>query len=85
MDYEILEAHLVYTETGKLKEVAVLWNDHGNVRATYSTLNPRPGYQNLTSNDAISPHLLQKVAAGGSYVDEERRKKYFPGKRNWSR
>ena len=84
MNYTILETHLVF-ENDKLKEVAVLWDDHGSVRATYSTLNPRAGYENLTSNDTITPRLFQRVAAGGSYVDDARRKKYFPGKRNWSR
>jgi hypothetical protein len=84
MNYKILEVHLKY-ENEKLVEVAVLWDDHGYVRATYSTLNPRAGYENLYTNDIISPELLQRVAAGGSYVDETRRKKYFPGKRKWSR
>lgn len=84
MSYKILETHCVF-ENDKLKEVAVLWDDNGSVRATYSTLNPRAGYEILTAKDAISPQLLQRVAGGGSYVDEDRRKKYFPGKRDWSR
>ena len=84
MEYKIIEAHLMF-ENKKLKEVAVLWDDHGMVRATYSTLDPRAGYANITAKDDITPGLLQKVAAGGSYVDEKRKKKYFPGKRNWSR
>ena len=83
MDYKILETHCVF-ENEKLKEVAVLWDDHGCVRATYSTLNPRAGYEKLTSNDSITPQLFQRVARGGSYVDEDRRKRYFPSKRNWS-
>lgn len=84
MSYKILETHCVY-DNNQLKEVAVLWDDNGNVRATYSTLDPRAGYENLASNAVVNPQLFQKVAAGGSYVDEKRRKKYFPGKRNWSR
>jgi hypothetical protein len=84
MTYKILETHCVF-ENEKLKEVAVLWDDNGFVRATYSTLDPRAGYANLTVTDNITPQLLQRVAAGGSYVDETRRKKYFPGKRKWSR
>lgn len=84
MDYKIVEIHCIY-ENGKLKEVAVLWDDNGFMRATYSTLNPRSGYASLTENDAITPQLIQRVAAGGSYVDEERREKYFPGERSWSR
>ncbi|WP_372648238.1 hypothetical protein [Draconibacterium sp.] len=84
MTYKILESHCVF-ENEKLKEVAVLWDDNGFVRATYSTLDPRAGYANLSETDGITPKLLQRVAGGGSYVDEARRKKYFPGKRNWSR
>jgi len=84
MNYTILETHLVF-EDNKLKEVAVLWDDHGSVRATYSTLNLRAGYQSISSTDDISQNLFQRVAAGGCYIDESRRKKYFPGKRNWSR
>jgi hypothetical protein len=84
MSYKILETHCVY-DNNQLKEVAVLWDDNGNVRATYSTLDPRSGYENLGSNAVVNPQLFQRVAAGGSYVDDKRRKKYFPGKRNWSR
>lgn len=83
MSYKILETHCVF-ENDKLNEVAVLWDDNGAVRATYSTLNPRAGYENLTVNDTMTPQLFQRVAGGGSYVDEKRRKKYFPGKRRWS-
>lgn len=84
MAYKILEAHFVY-EKGKLHEVAVLWDDNGFIRATYSNLKPSAGYETLTTNDEISPALLQRVAGGGSYVDEVRREKYFPNKKNWSR
>jgi hypothetical protein len=84
MSYDILECHCVF-ENDKLKEVAVLWSDNGSVRATYSNLNPKSGYETLTSKSSITPQLLQRVAGGGSYVDEERRKKYFSGNRNWSR
>ena len=84
MKYKILETHCIFDQ-GLLKEVAVLWDDHGYVRATYSNLNPKSGYENLSSNDVLSPQLFQKVASGGSYVDEERRDKYFPGERKWSK
>jgi hypothetical protein len=84
MNYEILESHLIF-ENDKLIEVAVLWKDNSFVRATYSTLNPRSGYQNLTTKDSISPELFQKVAGGGSYLDQERKNKYFPGDRKWSK
>jgi len=84
MPYKILETHCIF-ENDKLTEVAVLWDDNGAVRATYSNLNPKAGYETLTSNDVITPQLFQRVARGGSYVDEDRRKRYFPGKRKWSR
>jgi hypothetical protein len=84
MSYTILEAHIIYKDD-KLYEVAVLWDDNGWVRATYSNLNPKAGYESLTSNDVISPKLFQRVAAGGSYLDDERKAKYFPGDRKWSK
>lgn len=84
MSYTIQEAHLTF-DNEKLSEVAVLWEDGGSVRATYSTLNPKAGYSTITSKDEITPHLLQRVAGGGSYLDEAQKKKFFPGKRNWSR
>lgn len=84
MNYTILESHFIF-EKDKLKEVAVLWDDNGFVRATYSTLSPKAGYVSLTVNDTITPELLQRVAGGGCHVDEERREKYFPGERPWSR
>jgi hypothetical protein len=84
MNYEILETHIVF-ENKKLTEIAVLWNDNGFVRATYSNLNPKAGCPSINSSDSIGPSLFQRVAGGGTYVDEARRKKYFPGKRKWSR
>ena len=84
MSYKILEAHVVF-ENDQLKEVAVLWDDKGAVRATYSNSTPKMGYDFLLPRDEVSPKLLQRVAGQGSYVDEQRKKKYFPGKRNWSR
>lgn len=84
MDYVILETHCVY-ERGKLSEVLVLWDDNGFIRATYSNLNPKAGYENLTSKSMLSPQLFQRVAAGGCYLDDERKRKYFPNRKNWSR
>ena len=84
MNYTILQVHLTFKE-GKLSEVAVLWEDDKYVRATYSTLNPKSGYQPLTDKDEISPQLFQKVAGGGSYLDEQQKKQFFPGIKNWSR
>lgn len=84
MNYQILEAHVVF-ENNKLKEVAVLWADKEFVRATSITSEPSAGYETLGSGSEVSPKLLQRVAGRGSYLDDKRKKKYFPGKRNWSR
>jgi len=84
MNYQIIETHIIYEENGKLKEVAVLWADGEYVRATYITNQPISGYSFIMPNDRLSDELLQKAAAGGRYVDEKRKKKYFGGRRNWS-
>lgn len=84
MDYTILEAHIVY-QNDKLYEVIVLWADGSFIRGTYSNLNPKAGYESLTSKSVLSPDLFQRVAAGGSYLDDDRKKKYFPNRKNWSR
>jgi len=84
MKYRILESHITFLEE-KLTEVAVLWKDGSSVRATYCSLHFKAGHQNLTLNDTLSPELLQKVAGGGSYLNDEQKKKCFPGKRNWSK
>lgn len=84
MEYTILETHLTF-KNNILIEVAVLWSDDGSVRGTYSTLNPKSGYATLSSNDVINPQLFQKVAGGGSYLDDAQKNKYFPGERKWSK
>ncbi len=84
MNYQILEAHCVF-ENDKLKEVAVLWDDKGSVRGTFLTNEYSLGYDVLGSGSEISPQLLKRAAGRGRYLDDKRKKKYFPGKRNWSR
>lgn len=84
MPNKILETHCVF-ENEKLEEVAVLWDDNGSVRATYSTSNNASGFDSLKPHDTVSPELFKRIARTGMYIDEARRKKYFPGKRNWSR
>lgn len=84
MSYKILETHLTFNDE-KLTEVAVLWDDNGFVRATYSTSQQTAGYAHITPNSSISMELFQEIAGYGIYVDEVRRKKYFPGKRKWSK
>lgn len=81
MTYTILETHLTF-ENNKLTQVAVLWENYGDVRATYSNLSPNAGYQNLTANETINSQLFQKVAGGGSYLDDKQKKQYFP-KQKW--
>lgn len=82
--YKIHEAHIVY-KNGKLHEVAVLWDDNGAVRATFANAQPKAGYIFFNEDDVISPNLLQSIAGSGAYLDEERKEKYFPGDRPWSR
>lgn len=84
MSYKILETHVVF-ENNQLKEVAVLWDDNGAARATYAINTPTAGYGFITPTDCISWQLFQRVAGAGMYLDDKRKKKYFPGKRNWSR
>lgn len=84
MKYEILEAHCVF-EDEKLTEVAVLWADKELVRATCITSQYSMGYDTILESDVVSPQLFQKAAGRGMYLDESKKKKYFPGKRNWSR
>jgi len=84
MNYTILEVHQVY-EHDKLKELAVLWQDRRYVRATSCTSTPCGGYKFLMPNEEISQDLIQEVAGQGIYLSDTKKKKYFPGKRNWSR
>lgn len=82
--YNILETHIVY-KNGKLQEVAVLWDDQGAVRATFSDNRPKGGYHFLKGEEEVSSKLFQEVAGTGSYLDDELKSKYFPGDRPWSR
>ncbi len=85
MDYQILETHCVYDENGKPEEVAVLWQDGDGVRATYVNDQPIGGYQFIHPNDVEGEDFFQRVAARGQYVTDKQKKKYFPGKRKWTR
>ena len=84
MSYKIIEVHQVY-KNGKLDELAVLWesNPLGWVRATYCTTAISCGYRFLSKNDVLSPTLVQAVAGQGMRLPMDKRRKYFPGKRNW--
>lgn len=84
MAYKILEIHCIFNQD-KLTELAVLWDDNGRVRATYSNLSLKAGYDSLSAADTVTPQLIQRVAGYGSYLDDDRKKRYFGGKREWGR
>jgi len=87
MSYKILEVHQNY-KNGKLDELAVLWesNDAGWVRASYANSQPCNGYKFLLSSEiekGVSDRLIQDVAGTGMNLPDNKKKKYFPGKRAW--
>lgn len=86
MYYKIIEVHVVYTEN-EITEVAALWqsNEMGWVRASFCTVKPVSGYHFLGKNETLSPQLIQTVSGGGMNLPDEKKKKYFPGKRMWER
>lgn len=85
MNYEIVESHQVFQE-GKLQLVAVLWksNPDGSVRATFFDRKKTFGHSNL-ENETLNEALLQRIAAQGSYLPDNLKKKFFSGKRKWER
>lgn len=91
MSYTILEVHQVYDKNwqdNKLKVVAVLWQsnrDQDWVRASFFTDEPRGGYGFLMPDEPVTPELIQRVAAQGTNLPDNLKKKYFPGKRRWER
>jgi hypothetical protein len=85
MRYKVFEVHEVY-EDGKLTEIAVLWEsnaEYGWVRSSYCTATPCGGYKFLLPKDQVSPELIQQVAGYGMNLPDNKKKKYFPGKRKW--
>jgi hypothetical protein len=86
MSYIIIEVHSTYQDN-KLAQVAVLWqsNERGWVRASYCTTKPVSGYGFLLPNENLSPELIQKVAGQGLNLPDEKKKVFFPGKRQWER
>jgi hypothetical protein len=84
MSYKIIETHAVYHEN-KIVEIAVLWesNERGWVRSSYCTTQPRQGYKFLLPNEVLSQELIQRVAGYGMNLPDEKKKIYFPGKREW--
>ena len=86
MYYKILEVHQKY-KNNKIEEVAVLWqsNEMGWVRASYCDTKPCQGYKFLMPDEKLSPELIQSVAGQGANLPDAKKKKYFPGKRQWER
>lgn len=86
MDYKIEEVHQTY-KNDKLEEVAVLWqsNEMGWVRASYCNTKPCQGYKFITPFDKLSPELIQEVAGQGANLPDAKKKKYFPGIKQWER
>lgn len=84
--YKIIEVHMVYKEN-KLEEIAVLWqeNERGWVRASYSNTKPIGGYEFLMPNEKLDDNLIQRVAGAGMNLPDNKKKKYFPGKKQWGR
>ncbi len=84
MSYKIIELHIEYKEN-KIEQVAVLWqsNARGWVRASYCNTKSRFGYKFLTSDELLSPELIQDVAGTGMNLPDELKEKHFPGKRPW--
>ena len=75
-------------EEGELSLIAVMWwdqKDKGWVRATYCTNKPIGGYKFIMQSDQLNDQLIQSVAGGGMYLPDNLKKKFFPGKKNWSR
>lgn len=84
MSHEIKETHLVF-ENENLKEVVVLWADKDSLRATYATSKLMDGSVSFSEKEPITNELFQRVAGAGIYLDDDRKKKYFPNVKNWSR
>jgi hypothetical protein len=75
--YNILEARIEY-QGGKLRRVTVLVEiSQGDIRALFSTVGPRQGYDYLKPDEPVNDLLLQRVAGyGRETVDRD---KIFPG------
>ncbi len=86
MEYTLTDVYITY-KGGELKEIAVVWNDGdtGYVRGTYIDNRPKGGYDYIKPGEEISDELLNRAAGYGVYLDNERKKTYFPEISNWSR
>lgn len=86
MAYKIIEVHAIF-KGNQLEELAVLWqeNELGWVRATFCDNKPKNGYKFLMPKDELNLKLLQDVAGLGQNLPDEKKDKYFSGKRLWGR
>ena len=86
MRYKVIQVHMLYEENLP-SEVAVLWqsNERGWVRASCCNLKPCYGYKFLLPKEEISMSLIQDVAGSGTNLPDEKKTKYFPGKKLWER
>lgn len=82
---KIKETHVVFNIDGYVELLAVLWEDGDFVRATLANYYAFQGYEYIKPKTSISNDLIQRVANAGRYLTDEEKKKYFPGKRKWSR
>lgn len=84
MNYNIIQTHILF-ENDTIAEIAVLWKDGDLFRATYASSKPISGYLYISKNEQVSIELFQRVAGQGLYLDPERKKRYFPKIKNWSK
>ena len=75
---ELLESHLKF-DNGILISVAVVWEQFGEVRASYSDLKRKSGFHHLKEYDVFPTlKLLGEVASGGRKLTDKEKKQYFP-------
>jgi hypothetical protein len=78
MSLFIKESHLKF-DNGILIAVAVVFENFGEVRASYSDLERSAGYHHLKEYDVFPTlKLLQEVASGGRKLTDKEKKLYFP-------
>jgi len=78
MELLIKESHLKF-DNGILISVAVVWEQFGEVRASYSDLKRKSGFHHLKEYDVFPTlKLLQEVASGGRKLTDKEKKQYFP-------
>jgi membrane protease subunit (stomatin/prohibitin family) len=77
MSLLIKESHLKF-DNGILISVAVVWEQFGEVRASYSDTKPTAGYYSIEDYHIPTMSLFQNVASGGRKLTDKEKKQYFP-------